>query len=94
MKIHNLKTWPEYYEAVINGVKTFEARVNDRDFKVGDVLNLIEYDVNPKEYTGRNSYYLVTYIFLTHNNNSVIMSIKFLNLEEQKKLKIHNNSHE
>lgn len=42
--IHNLKTWPEYFRAVRNREKTFELRFNDRDFKVGDVLLLQEFN--------------------------------------------------
>ena len=42
-RIHALKTWPEYYKAIIDGTKTFEVRVNDRDYRVGDVLVLQEY---------------------------------------------------
>jgi len=40
MSKHFLKTWAEYFEAVKSGNKTFEVRVNDRDFKVGDILVL------------------------------------------------------
>ena len=34
--VHELKCWPEYFEAVISGAKTFEVRKNDRDFAVRD----------------------------------------------------------
>lgn len=35
-----LKTWPEYWDAVRHGTKTFEVRKNDRNFAVGDLLEL------------------------------------------------------
>lgn len=35
---HHLKTWPEHFALVWNGRKPFEVRVNDRDYRVGDVL--------------------------------------------------------
>jgi hypothetical protein len=37
---HELKTWPEYFEAVARGEKTFEVRKNDRGFTKGDLLIL------------------------------------------------------
>lgn len=62
MKVHELKTWPEYFEAIIRGVKTFEIRKNDRDFNTGDFLALYEYDPSTEEYTGREASAFVTYV--------------------------------
>jgi len=59
--IHELKTWPTFYEAVINGGKSFELRKNDRDFQVGDVLSLREFNNNEQKYTGRQTLRFVTY---------------------------------
>lgn len=59
--IHKLKTWPKYFQEVKNNNKRFEARLNDRDFKVGDGLILIEYDTD-KGYTGDMLARTVTYI--------------------------------
>ncbi|WP_223320087.1 DUF3850 domain-containing protein [Leuconostoc mesenteroides] len=44
MKIHELKLDTFYFEDVKSGVKTFEIRKNDRDFKVGDVLALSRFE--------------------------------------------------
>lgn len=44
MKVHTLKTWPGVFAEVLNGDKTFEYRLNDRDFSIGDVLFLTLYD--------------------------------------------------
>lgn len=41
--VHELKTWPDFFTAVRKGIKTFEVRENDRDFKVGDALVLCEF---------------------------------------------------
>lgn len=59
MKVHNLKTLPKYFKAQILGTKQFEIRKNDRDFHVGDVLILEEWD---NKYTGYVLYVRVTYI--------------------------------
>jgi hypothetical protein len=53
MKTHELKSWPDFFEPVFNGSKTFELRVDDRHFAVGDVLHLREWDDRAGKYTGR-----------------------------------------
>ena len=40
MTEHLLKLHDRYFDAVKNGLKTYEIRRNDRDFKVGDTLIL------------------------------------------------------
>lgn len=37
---HELKTLPPFFEKVVSGEKTFEVRVNDRDYQAGDFLLL------------------------------------------------------
>lgn len=58
---HNLKTWPEYFEDVLHGVKKFEIRRDDRGFRVGDILELVEYLPEPDEFTGRHLHAEVIY---------------------------------
>lgn len=60
---HRLKTWPSYFQAIVDGEKSFEIRQNDRGFRVGDVLVLEEYDVTRGAYTKRVQRVHVTYIF-------------------------------
>ena len=62
MKVHQLKTWPIFFEAVLNGTKTFEIRLNDRNFQVGDKLDLMEYDPDAEGYTGRHCHRFVSYV--------------------------------
>ena len=62
MNLHDLKCWPEYFEMVKAGLKKFELRRNDRDFNVGDTLNLHEWDPDLKKYTGKKLVAKVTYM--------------------------------
>jgi hypothetical protein len=62
MRIHELKTRPEPYDAMMLGLKTFEVRKNDRDFRVGDTLMLREWDPDTKKYTGNFIKRDITYI--------------------------------
>lgn len=48
--LHELKIATEYYHRVCSGQKTFEIRKNDRDYQVGDVLLMREYDPKGKVY--------------------------------------------
>ncbi|MBN3945059.1 MAG: DUF3850 domain-containing protein [Nostoc sp. NMS7] len=63
MSTHNLKTWMPFYQDVIDGRKTFELRKNDRNYQVGDILNLIEVDPSNKlTPTGRQANKEVIYL--------------------------------
>lgn len=88
---HDLKCWPEFFQAVKRGDKGFEVRVNDRDYQVGHILNLQEFNPNDLhgigDYTGDSCKCLVTYIlsgntfgseYFGVKRDTVIMSIKKL----------------
>lgn len=62
MQVHDVKCWKEPFAAIENGDKTFEYRFNDRNYNVGDVLHLREWDNISGEYTGRGLWKQVTYI--------------------------------
>lgn len=59
MKVHNLKIKLQYFESIISGLKTFEVRCNDRNFKVGDIITLEEYK---DDYTSKFVNAEITYI--------------------------------
>lgn len=61
-KTHSLKCWPKYFEAVISGAKTFELRLDDRGFKVGDNILLREWDPDMQHYTGGEVDLRITYV--------------------------------
>lgn len=76
--VHKLKIWPEYFRAIITGQKRFEYRYFDRDYKVGDFLQLCEWDPQKEEFTGEITSVRVTYIlevYDKHNNKYCIMSL-------------------
>ncbi|WP_440710673.1 DUF3850 domain-containing protein [Herbiconiux sp. YIM B11900] len=50
--VHELKSWPEFFQALVAGVRSHELRQNDRNFVVGDLLQLREYDPVTSRYTG------------------------------------------
>jgi len=81
-KTHQLKIWPEYFNAILKKEKTFEIRKNDRNFQVGDILKLREYDPRTELYTGSWICVKVTYILTKQNpfidlGEMVVMSIKY-----------------
>ena len=50
---HSLKTHKLAFQAVWDGLKPFEYRKNDRDYKEGDDLILMEYDHESDTYSHR-----------------------------------------
>lgn len=59
-KIVQKKILPEYFEAIVDGRKTFELRKDEDDIQVGDMLNLLEWD--GEKFTGRQWMCLITYV--------------------------------
>ena len=62
MKTHELKTWPEFFQPVIDGIKTFEIRKDDRDFQEGHIVRLMEWEPETGKYTGRSAEFRIKYI--------------------------------
>jgi hypothetical protein len=61
-KIHDLKTWPESFEPVVEGKKRCEFRKDDRGFERGDLLLLREWSPQTKDYMGRVAVVRITHI--------------------------------
>lgn len=57
---HEIKILPQYYEDVFKGIKQFELRKDDRDYQVGDLVRLREWD--GKEYTGNKMIVGIKYV--------------------------------
>ena len=69
MKLHKLKLTQPYFDQVKyhngkveNFFKKFEVRKNDRDYQVGDLLLLLEYDPKTKEYLNDGYFTEINYI--------------------------------
>jgi len=62
MNVIEKKVWPEFFQAIIDGKKTYELRLADFDCAPGDQLVLKEWDPKIKEYTGRETKKIVTYV--------------------------------
>jgi hypothetical protein len=77
---HDLKSWPEFFDPVIKEKKHFEVRKNDRNFKVGDILRLQEWNPEQGIYTGRFTTREVTYILpggkFGIDKDYIVMSIR------------------
>ncbi len=53
MRTIKKKIWPEYFNKVLSGEKTYELRLADWEIESGDLLILREWNPKNKEYTGR-----------------------------------------
>lgn len=59
---HELRTWPEPFQAVVDGHKRHEVRIYDRDFKPDDEVGLHEFDPSRGCYTGRTLRFRIGYL--------------------------------
>lgn len=62
VKIHRLKTWTGFFDAAVEGLKPFEIRLDDRGFKLNDILLLLEYHPVQKRLLGRSCAFKVSYV--------------------------------
>lgn len=72
MKKHELKLDTKYFENVKSGKRNFEIRKNDRNFEVGDILEL-------KRYSRQQGSYVVDNHLLSMNSrhaDSIIVKVK------------------
>lgn len=84
--MHNLKISSDYFIGVRNGTKQFEVRENDRNFKVGDIVILEEFE--NREYTGNACMVQIIYVLNDENyciRDYIIFGFKLIepNLKRQ-----------
>ena len=85
MKLHEIKLLEQYAKAKKDGIKPFEIRKNDRDFKVGDIVkyNIVENYTEPyppNRTLTRESHNKE----LTNYFNNRVFKIKYITDYEQK----------
>lgn len=61
------KVWPEYFQAIVDGSKTYEVRLANFECKPGDILILKEWDPTTQKHTGRILEKKISYISKTKN---------------------------
>ncbi len=84
-RIHELKTIEPYFTEVFEENKKFECRLNDRSYKVGDCLQLRQYDPIKQKYGKSKILCVVDYIlydFEGLKEDYVIMSITIISKEK------------
>ncbi len=59
------KIWPEFFNEVASGKKSFDVRLADWECQPGDTLILREWDPKTKDYTGRKTEKTVTIVVKT-----------------------------
>ena len=82
MTTHELKILPKWFLDVARYQKNFEIRKADRDYKVGDVLLLREYDRG--RYTGNQCFRTIEYIYKGDGTFGLSEEFWVLGLETQK----------
>ena len=82
MQVHELKCSPGFFWPLASKEKTFEVRNNDRDFQIGDLLIIREWNKEEEDFTNRLCVRQITYI-LDHPlfviKGMVILGLKITN---------------
>jgi hypothetical protein len=61
-KRHALKNWEHLFQPMWDRSKTFDLRLNDRDYQIGDHVTLQEFNIITREHTGRSIQAEITYV--------------------------------
>lgn len=91
MAEHVVKSWPQFFEPMLEGAKKHDMRnMKDRNYKRHDTMLLQEYDPFKGEYTGREARFLITFITSKAtpcalssamlDDDACILSLEFLTL--------------
>ena len=64
---HEKKVWPEFFQAILDGKKTYECCLADWECNPGDILVLQEWNPETKQFTGRTLEKEIIYVGKTKN---------------------------
>lgn len=67
MVVHNIKIKETFYKAKRSGLKLWEIRKNDRNYKVGDLIHYTKIDGSDFIRSGKDNLYKITYILTPEN---------------------------
>lgn len=70
-RVHRIKSWPPSFDAIVEGTKTNDVRVFDRDYRVGDYVELLCFDSTNNVFMGGSAYRKVTFIEEILSNRGV-----------------------
>lgn len=68
MTRHELKVHPQFWRGIVNGAKPFEVRRDDRNFRVGDTIDLREFDPEFGFVNSRNAVSMIVTFVLKHED--------------------------
>ena len=81
MRHHDLKIKQKYFDRIMFGGKSFEVRLNDRDYQVGDTIQFDVYEDNSNKLSSSpTQMFGIKYIHsgLGMLDNYVVLSIDFI----------------
>ncbi len=73
---HTVKSWPWFFQPMLEGKKKHDMRSKDREYSVGDTITLLEFDPRNGQYTGASLVVKITYI--TSNDSPCALSSAYL----------------
>jgi hypothetical protein len=66
-----VKCWPQFFDPLWNGIKTFDVRLDDRPYQAGKTLTQYEYDPTTQEISGRVVRARITYVLTSADFSGV-----------------------
>lgn len=72
VKTHRLHAWPETFDPIERGERTFDIRLDDRRFKVGERVLFVRWDERNKQPTGATCLRKISYILIGVSESTTV----------------------